>query len=96
MFSSLYARLALALVLLVLLLSFAFLLVSLQTGKLYSQELNQQLNFQLAENLIKENKLSIDQGRFDATALERIFHTYMVVNPSIEVYLLDAQGKILS
>ena len=96
MLSSLYARLALALVLLVLLLSFAFLLVSLQTGKLYSQELNQQLNFQLAENLIKENNLSIDQGRFDATALEHIFHTYMVVNPSIEVYLLDAQGKILS
>ena len=96
MFSGLYARLALALVLLVLLLSFAFLLVGLQTGKLYSQELNQQLNFQLAENLIKENKLSIEQGQFDAAALENIFHTYMVVNPSIEVYLLDAQGKILS
>jgi len=96
MFKSLYARLALALVLLVLLMSVVYLLVSLQAGKLYSQELHQRLNQQLAANLIQENHLSIEQGRYDRQALEQVFHTYMVINPSIEVYLLDAKGRILS
>lgn len=96
MFRSLYARLAAALVLLVVLLGGAYMLVSLQAGRLYFQELNQQVNHQLAANLIAENRLSIEGGRFDRAALEQIFHAYMVINPSIEVYLLDNRGQILA
>ena len=94
--NSLYTRLALGLVVLVAVLGGLYLLVTLQAGRLYFQELNQQLNRELAANLIAENKLSVEDGRFNRSALEAIFHTYMVVNPSIEVYLLDNRGHILA
>jgi signal transduction histidine kinase len=94
--NSLYARLALGLVVLVALLGGLYLLVMLHAGRLYFQELNQQLNQQLAANLIAENSLRVEEGRFDPAALEPIFHTYMVINPSIEVYLLDSNGRILA
>ncbi len=93
---SLYTRLALGLVLLVTLLGGLYLLITLQAGRLYLQELNQQLNRTLAANLIAENRLQVQDGRFDPGALEPIFHTYMIINPSIEVYLLDDQGRILA
>ncbi len=94
--NSLYARLALGLVALVTLLGAVNLTIMLHAGRLYQQELNQQLNRSLAANLIAENKLRVDEGRFDPAALEPIFHTYMVVNPAIEVYLLDTDGRILA
>jgi two-component system OmpR family sensor kinase len=94
--NSLYARLALGLVVLVMLLGAANLAILLHAGRLYQQELDQQLNRTLAANLIAENKLQIEDGRFDPNALEPIFHTYMVINPAIEVYLLNADGRILA
>ncbi len=94
--TSLYPRLALGLVVLVMLLGAVSLAILLHAGRLYQQELNQQLNRTLAANLIAENKLQVENGRFDPAALEPIFHTYMVVNPAIEVYLLDADGRILA
>jgi signal transduction histidine kinase len=94
--NSLYARLALGLVALVILLGAVNLTIMLHAGRLYQQELNQQLNRTLAANLIAENKLQVEDGGFDPAALESIFHTYMVVNPAIEVYLLNADGHILA
>ncbi len=95
-FNSLYARLALGVVVLVTVLGALYLGVMLHAGRLYLQELNQQLNQTLAANLIAENRLRLDHGQFDPAALEPIFHTYMVINPSIEVYLLDTDGRILA
>ena len=45
---------------------------------------------------INRLRAKIEQGRYDAKAMEGIFHAFMVVNPSIEVYLLDADGRILA
>jgi signal transduction histidine kinase len=94
--NSLYGRLALGLVALVILMGAVNLVILLHAGRLYQQELNQQLNRTLAANLISENKLQVEDGRFDPAALKQIFHTYMVINPAIEVYLLDANGRILA
>jgi two-component system OmpR family sensor kinase len=94
--NSLYARLALSLVALVMLMGAVNLAILLHAGRLYQQELNQQLNRSLAANLVEENKLQVEDGRFDPAALEPIFHTYMVINPAIEVYLLNADGHILA
>jgi two-component system OmpR family sensor kinase len=94
--NSLYARLALGLVALVMLLGAVNLAILLHAGRLYQQELNQRLNRTLAANLIEENKLRVEDGRFDPAALEPIFHAYMVINPAIEVYLLNADGRILA
>lgn len=96
MFRSLYARLALVLVGLVAVSGALYMVLTLHAGRLYFQELNQQLNHTLAANLIKEKGLTIEDGLFDREALSEVFHTYMVVNPAIEVYLLDAGGRILA
>jgi len=93
---SLYARLALGLVVLVTVLGALYLVVMLHAGRLYFQEVNQQVNRTLAANLIRENRLQVHDGHFDQETLEQVFHTYMVVNPSIEVYLLDGSGHILA
>ena len=94
MFRSLYSKLAA--VVLVLFSVVALLMVTLviYATDMYRQEVNQKLNIDLAENIVKE-KILISDGKIDRDALEYIFHILMVINPSIELYLLDPTGKIL-
>ena len=61
----------------------------------YLQQAYQRLNRDLARNLVADRNL-VSQGRLDRAALEETFHEYMVINPSIEIYLLDLQGRILA
>ncbi|MGE5173829.1 MAG: ATP-binding protein [Betaproteobacteria bacterium] len=95
MFKNLYTRLAAVLLGLFLLIGVLYILLTLYTTRLYFQEVNQKLNRILAQHLVSE-KILIQNGRVDETALRNIFHMLMVVNPVIEVYLLDTDGKILA
>jgi hypothetical protein len=56
---------------------------------------NQKLNRILAQHLVSE-KILMKDGQVDEEALKNIFHMLMVVNPAIEVYLLDPNGNILA
>ena len=96
MFKTLYSKLAAVLVLLIVLLSCVYIWITLRAGEQFYQEMTQRLNQQLAANLIADTKLSITDGQYDEASLKSVFHTYMVINPSIEVYLLDPAGKILA
>ncbi len=103
MFKKLYGRLMLLLIVLVVGLSGSYLWIALHAAGAFHQEALQQMNRQLAgnlmqvaRNLIEETHLDIADGQYDATALDQVFHTFMVVNPSIEVYLLDRSGRILA
>jgi two-component system OmpR family sensor kinase len=62
---------------------------------MYQQEVNQRLNSKLAEQIVAE-KLLMKDNRVSHKALEDIFHMLMVINPSIEIYLLDTTGNILA
>ncbi len=95
MFKNLYARLAAVLLGLFLLIGVLYILLTLYTTRLYFQEVNQKLNRILAQHLVSE-KILMQNGRVNETALRNIFHMLMVVNPVIEVYLLDPDGKILA
>ena len=95
MFKNLYARLAAVLLGLFLLIGVLYIQLTLYTTRLYFQEVNQKLNRVLAQQLVSEQILMKD-GRVDENALHNIFHMLMVVNPAIEVYLLDRYGKILA
>lgn len=94
MFKTLYARLSAVLAALLCILGVIYIALTLYTTRLYQQQVTQSLNRTLAENLVA-NKALIHNGKVDQTMLDDIFHTYMVINPSIEVYLLDPGGKIL-
>jgi two-component system, OmpR family, sensor kinase len=95
MIKNLYKRLAAVLLGLFLLIGILYIVLTVYTTRLYFQEVNQKLNRILAQHLVSENILLKD-GRVDNKALQNIFHMLMVVNPEIEVYLLDTKGTILS
>ena len=95
MFKTLYGKLATVLLGLFCLIGALAIVLTLYTTRLYLQEVNQKLNRALAEHMVSE-KILIQAGRVNEGALKEIFHMLMVINPSIEIYLLDADGAILT
>ena len=95
MFRSLYAKLAAVLLGLFCLVGVSFILITMFSTEMYQQEVNQKLNRDLAEHIVAE-KLLLENSRINEEALREIFHMLMVINPSIELYLLDPQGEILA
>lgn len=64
-------------------------------AKRYSDETTQRLNAHVASHMLLEVNPFVD-GKVNEEALGKIMHSMMAVNPTLEVYLLDPQGKILS
>jgi two-component system OmpR family sensor kinase len=95
MFRNLYCGLAAVLLGLFCLIGVLYVLLTFYTTRMYFQEVNQKLNRTLAQHLVSE-KILMKDGRVDEAALQDIFHMLMVVNPGIEVYLLDPKGAILA
>lgn len=95
LFGSLYARLASILVLILLTMAFVYGFITFSVTHNYLQEITQKFNHDLAKNLVGERDIVVN-GKINTTALKQTFHDYMTVNPNIEIYLLDLQGKILS
>ncbi len=94
-FNSLYARLAIGLVLLLCVIGFLYSVLNSFATQRFVAELNQDLNRTLAQDLVADKNL-VEQGKLNKDALKKTFMQYMVVNPSIEIYLLDLQGKLIS
>lgn len=86
---------ALVLLLLFVTVGLLYTLISTFATEHYMEEANQRLNRDLAKNLVADRNL-VAEGRIDQTALKETFAQYMVINPSIEIYLLDLEGKILA
>jgi len=95
MFRSLYAKLSLSLVALLICVGVLYTLISLSAAQYYLQKTDQKLNLDLAKNLVADRNL-VESGTLNEKALSATFMEYMVINPSIEIYLLDLEGKILS
>lgn len=80
-----------------LLLGIAYVGVTVYTEQKYFQEANQRLYGSIAEHMVKEMKPTIDeQGQVDTSLLHDIMHSMMVINPNVEVYLLDTNGEIVT
>jgi len=92
---TLFTKLALALTLLLLGIGLLYAVLSASLFRHYQQTFLQNLNRDLAGHLIADRQL-VQDGLLNQDALAETFHHYMVVNPSIEIYLLDADGSILS
>lgn len=94
MLRTLYSRLALTLFFLLCVVGVILIQLIGRSSTLYQQEVAQKLNRELAEHIVAEQPLIQDQ-RINDQALDRLFHQLMVINPSIELYLLDQQGLVL-
>jgi signal transduction histidine kinase len=93
--NTLYAKLSLGLVILLIAIGLIYAFISNTITRNYLQEVNQQFNRNLARDLVADRNL-VAEGRIDQQALSETFRQYMVINPSIEIYLIDLDGKILS
>lgn len=91
---SLLARLGLALLVIIGLIGSGFYLLERFSTRLYYEELTQRLNGPIAMYVTNEQTL-IRDGQVDEEALARLARQAMVVNPTVEIYLLDTRGHIL-
>lgn len=91
---SLYGKLALALFVLLAALGMIYVGLMVASTRLYLQEVNQSLNRELAASIAAEERL-IRDDQVNRAALTELFDVLMVVNPAIELYLLDAGGRII-
>ncbi|MES9843930.1 MAG: HAMP domain-containing sensor histidine kinase [Candidatus Sedimenticola sp. PURPLELP] len=95
MLNTLYARLAAVLVVIFLAIGISYAFVTSTMVEHYLQELSQHFNRDLAKRIVADRNL-VEEGRMNEQALKSTFSAYMDINPSIEIYLLDLEGNILS
>jgi signal transduction histidine kinase len=95
MFRSLYAKLAVVLVGMCLMSAAMFVMLMVYSTNLYHQELYQKLNRDLAQQIVSHEAL-LKNGKPDEKKLKSLFNTMMALNPSVEVYLTDSSGNILT
>jgi len=95
MLNSLYIKLVLVLFLLFIVIGGVFLTLALYTAPMYQQEVSQQINHDLARYIVNEHVL-IEEGEVQQDNLAELFHDVMIINPSLELYLLDAEGRVIA
>lgn len=92
---SLFWKLSATFLILLVVIGTAHVFLSISAAETFFQERNQRLNAPIAKSIIQEVKPIID-GVIADNAADDIMHHMMAVNPSIEVYLLDPDGKIMA
>jgi len=94
-FRSLYGKISLLFLGLLLVMALVQVVVSVNSALRYGQETDQKLNRQLAANLAEEFKPFITDT-LKYSDIQQTMHYLMVINPRLEIYLLDGDGRILS
>ena len=92
--NTLFAKLSVALLIVIGLMGTAFLVVDRISTRTYYEELTQRLNAPIAMYVTGERTL-IESGIPDLASLGELARHAMVINPSAEIYLLDVAGNIL-
>lgn len=93
---SLFWRISLVFMLLLLTVGILYIVITAYTARLYFQETNQRLNAGVAKQILKSTEPFDENGEVNDQALKQLFEKVMFINPSIEVYLLNKEGNILS
>lgn len=95
MFRTLYSKLATVLLGLFVLVGAAAIFATLHFFSLYHLESNQRLNRTLAAHLADQSKFG-ELADIEPERLRALFDMQMVVNPAIQIYLLDPRGQIVA
>lgn len=95
LFSGFYVRLTLVVILVMLVVGSGHIFLTRYYADRNFKMISQKLHGNLAGHLLQETTPFVE-GKVNKEALDHIMHYMMAINPSIEIYLLDTQGKILS
>jgi signal transduction histidine kinase len=93
--NSLNKKLSLMLLILFILTGVFLGLITRYSTVQYNNEITQRLNGSIAMYVAAEDPL-IENGQYNEAALKTLAHRAMVINPTVEVYLLNNKGEILS
>ena len=94
MLNTLYAKLIAVLVGLTIVMAVMFLTVIRNSDVARNQEINQKLYRNLASRLISERIFEGD--RADPAVVQHVFDRIRLVNPRVDVYLLDSSGHVIA
>ena len=95
LFYRLHSKLSLAVLLLFIALGGVLLSATSTISERHTLEITQRLNRDIAIHAAEDMPL-FENGRVNQPALKELAHHVMFINPIVEVYLLDPQGRILS
>lgn len=95
MMRTLFSKLSLALLVIVMLIGSGFFVVAQVSTRLYYEEITQRLNAPIAMYVTGEQQL-IENGVANEEALSLLARHAMIINPTVEIYLLDTEGVILA
>ena len=93
--NSLFWRISLVFLILLILIGLSYVFITAYAAQKYFSETTQKLNANVAEHMLQEVSPFVE-GEVNKTALDKIMHSMMAVNPALEVYLLNNEGEILS
>jgi signal transduction histidine kinase len=94
-FSRLYWKIATIFLLLLTALAAIYVYLTAYSAQRYFEATHQRLNREVAAHIVKF-MAPFQNGKVNKKEAERIFFNVMVTNPSVEVYLLDTAGHILT
>ncbi|HYW94126.1 MAG TPA: HAMP domain-containing sensor histidine kinase [Bacteroidales bacterium] len=92
---SLYWRISMSFLAILIILGLAYVLITVIATNRYYNETTQRLNAHVAESMLAEVS-PFTNGEVNEESVSKIMHSMMAVNPTLEVYLLDKTGKILT
>ena len=95
MTNKLFWKLSTAFLLIMIGIGSVYIYLTAFTSRTYFEEANQRLNKDIAKQTVQEVRPLVN-GEVDTNAVQDIMHSMMVINPSVEVYLLDTLGTIIT
>jgi len=93
---SLYAKLSVAMIAIIAIVGGGFIVIYQLSTTLYYEELTQRLNAPIAMYVTGQESLMSENGTVDIEAMRALAQRAMIINPAVEVYLLDANGRIVA
>ena len=94
-FNNLFWRISAVFFVLLVFIGLSYVYITVHYSGRYFEEVNQQLNKNVAAD-IAAHSTPFTNGKVNENAMEQMFDHVMNINPGLEVYLLDNNGKILS
>lgn len=95
MFNKLFLRISLSILLVIAIMAIAISYISIDTIDKYYTEANQKLHSNLAQYTVDHTTTFKENGDLDSSAIGKVMDAMMIVNPDVEVYLLDKKGSIM-
>lgn len=97
LFSTLRTKLFIALIAIVIAISVGVFIMSQTWMRLYHEEVEQRLNADIAMYIVQEYELiEKEKNQPIHEVVKSLAHLSMIINPILEVYLLDPQGSIMA